>query len=99
METLDRDDRDANAPWYTSLWVLLVMILGLALLVAWMTARRPPAGGPQLVVVAPGAVPGPGEWAPGTGGEGRPERGRSPSGRTAPENRDSRAKEPPVSYV
>jgi hypothetical protein len=94
METYDGNGRSAEGPWYTSLWVLLVVILGIALLVAWATAQRGPtrlASERRQIVVAPQGPPGYGRRGPG--------RARGPHSRGAPGDQVGRSESPPVSDI
>ncbi len=99
METYRGENQGAEGPWYTSLWVLLVVILGIALLVAWVTSQRGPAGladEPQQVVVVPQGPPD-GERRGGPGRAHRQE-GGPPSG-GMPGDTTDRGKPPPVSDI
>ncbi len=97
METYRGENQGTEGPWYTSLWVLLVVILGVALLVAWVTSQRGPASladEPQQIVVVPQGPPGEGQ----RGGRMHQQGSGPPSG-GMPGDATDRGQSPPVSDI
>ena len=67
---------DPEEPWYTSIWILLVIFVVAALLIVWSAYYRPPvpntqAANPDRVVVAPNQPSTPGPPEP-SGGQASP---------------------------
>lgn len=98
MQTYDENDRSTEGPWYTSLWVLLVVILGIALVIAWATSQRSPtrlAEQRRQIAVAPQGPPGYERRGPG---RVRSREG-GPHSRGAPGDEVGRSESPPVSDI